>query len=46
MSPTDDDGREPGDDPAAIADDGMAPLITNTGADEVDGGDDADAPSG
>jgi hypothetical protein len=33
------------DDPAAIADDGMAPLINNTGAD-ADADDDADASSG
>ena len=43
MSP---DEREPADDPTDIADDGMAPLIPHTGADEVDGGADADAPSG
>ncbi len=39
--PSDD---EPGD-PAAIADDGMAPLINNTGADDT-ADDDADASSG
>ncbi len=33
------------DDPTAIAEDGMAPLINNTGAD-ADGDDDADASSG
>ena len=33
------------DDPTAIADDGMAPLINNTGAD-VSEDDDADASSG
>jgi len=35
----------PDDDPAAIADDGMAPLIDNTGADDAPD-DDADAPTG
>jgi hypothetical protein len=30
-----------------LADDGMAPLVTNTGADDDDtAGDDADAPTG
>jgi hypothetical protein len=43
MTNTDDDRSD--DDPAAIADDGMAPMITNTGADES-GDVDADAPSG
>ncbi len=45
MGPTD-DTRDPDEDPTAMAEDGMAPLITNTGADETDGGDDADAASG
>ena len=51
MQPTGDDpergaplGDEP-EGPAAVAKDGMAPLINNTGADDTDD-DDADASSG
>lgn len=40
-----DDADETEDDPTAIAEDGMAPLINNTGVDGGDG-DDADASSG
>jgi hypothetical protein len=39
------DEPDEGEEPTAVADDGMAPLITNTGADDSEG-DDADAPSG
>jgi hypothetical protein len=47
--PTPDDSPEPDDatgrDPTEPAEDGMAPLINNTGADDAEG-DDADAASG
>ena len=48
MRPPDDPptpGRTDDDDELGVADDGMAPLITNTGADD-EAGDDADASTG
>ena len=47
MEPRRDEPDEPDepDDPTAFADDGMAPLINNTGADGTDD-DDVDASSG
>jgi hypothetical protein len=47
MRPTDDppDPEHDDDEQLGVADDGMAPLINNTGADGADG-DDADASSG
>jgi hypothetical protein len=39
------DGVDDEDEPTALAEDGMAPLITNTGADDSEG-EDADAASG
>ena len=38
-------GPDDEDEPDAIAEDGTAPFITNTGTDDAEG-DDADAPSG
>ena len=46
MRPPDDPSTPAGEDDApelGVADDGMAPLINNTGADDDDGGDDTDA---
>jgi len=43
--PPSDDAATDDDDPTAIAEDDMSPLVTNTGVD-ADAGDDADASSG
>ena len=46
-TPTGDDhGGDDEEDALGIADDGMAPLINNTGADGAEDGDDADASTG